>query len=258
MVGRLNGKVAIVTGSGQGIGAGIARVFAGEGAHVIVATRSADNGQPVVDGIVDEGGSARLCVTDVQDDAAVSALMVAAVTAFGGVDILVHNAAAFGEFPVDVVDFEVYERILNTNLRAAFTLTAAAVPLMKERGAGRLLYTSSVTGPRVVMPGLSAYSASKGGLNGYIRNAAIELAPHKITANGVEPGFIMTSAMERLADEVGLENMTKYIPMGAFGTPEDIAHAMLYLASEEAGYVTGQTLVVDGGSTLPESPVFYD
>jgi len=199
-----------------------------------------------------------LVVTDVQDDAAVLALMEHTAAAFGGLDIMVHNAAAFGNFPVEEFDFDVYDRILNTNLRAAFTLSAAAVPLMKKRGRGRLLFTSSVTGPRVVMPGLSAYSASKSGLNGFIRNAALELATHKITANGVEPGFIMTSAMERLASDVGLENMSKYIPTGEFGTPQDIGHAMLYFASDEAGYVTGQTLVVDGGSTLPESPIFFD
>lgn len=258
MSGQLAGKTAIVTGAGQGIGEGIATVFAAAGAQVVVATRTAGNGQSVVDGITRTGGSARLVVTDVQDDTAVAALMGETVDVFGGLDIMVHNAAAFGEFSVDAFDADVFDKVINTNLRAAFTLTAAAVPLMKQRGAGRLLFTSSVTGPKVVMPGLSAYSASKGGLNGFIRNAAMELAPQKITVNGVEPGFIMTSAMERLAEENGLDNMTKYIPAGEFGTPEDIGHAMLYLASDEAGYVTGQTIVVDGGSTLPESPVFYD
>lgn len=258
MNGRLAGKTAIITGAGQGIGKGIAKVFAQSGAQVVVATRSANNGQTVVDEINNTGGTARLIVTDVQDDDAVAALIEQTAAVFGGLDILVHNAAAFGEFNVETFDPNVFDQVINTNLRAAFTLSAAAIPLMKQRGAGRLLFTSSVTGPKVVMPGLSAYSASKAGLNGFIRNAAMELAPLKITVNGVEPGFIMTGAMEPMAKENGLNNMTKYIPAGDFGTPEDIGQAMLYLASVEAGYVTGQTIVVDGGSTLPESPVFYD
>ena len=131
-------------------------------------------------------------------------------------------------------------------------------PHMKNRQSGRLLFTSSVTGPRVAMPGLSYYAASKGGLNGFIRTAALELAPHGITVNGVEPGFIMTAAMERLIDRAGQEKMAKYIPAGKFGAPEDIGYAMLYLASDEAPYITGQTIVVDGGSTLPETPVFFE
>jgi 3-oxoacyl-[acyl-carrier protein] reductase len=256
MVGRLAGKTAIVTGSGQGIGEGIARVFAQEGANVVVATRSGGNGQAVVERILAAGGKAILVICDVRDDQAVTDLMTATVAAFGGLDIMVHNAAAFGEFKVADFNGAVFDDVINTNLRAAFTLSAAAIPLMKQRGQGRLLFTSSVTGPRVAMPGISAYAASKGGLNGFIRTAALELAPFKITANGVEPGYIMTQAMEQVSDAAGLARMAKYIPAGAFGTADDIGHAMLYLASDEAGYVTGQTIVVDGGSTLPESPFF--
>jgi 3-oxoacyl-[acyl-carrier protein] reductase len=108
------------------------------------------------------------------------------------------------------------------------------------------------------MPGTSYYAASKGGINAFIRTAALELAPKHITVNGVEPGYIRTAAMELLADEEGLKQMTRYIPAGYMGAPMDIAYAMLYLASDEARYITGQTICVDGGSTLPESPVFLD
>ena len=120
------------------------------------------------------------------------------------------------------------------------------------------LFTSSVTGPRVAMPGTSYYAASKGGMNAFIRTAALELAPENITVNGVEPGYIRTAAMELLADEEGLAQMTKYIPAGYMGAPEDIAYCMLWLASDEARYITGQTICIDGGSTLPESPVFLE
>jgi len=108
------------------------------------------------------------------------------------------------------------------------------------------------------MPGTSYYAASKGGMNAFIRTAAIELARENITVNGVEPGFIRTAAMELLADEEGLAQMTKYIPAGYMGAPEDIAYCKLYLASDEARYITGQTICIDGGSTLPESPVFLE
>ena len=114
------------------------------------------------------------------------------------------------------------------------------------------------TGPRVAMPGTSYYAASKGGMNAFIRTAALELAPENITVNGVEPGYIRTAAMELLADEEGLAQMTKYIPAGYMGAPEDIAYCMLWLASDEARYITGQTICIDGGSTLPESPVFLE
>jgi 3-oxoacyl-[acyl-carrier protein] reductase len=108
------------------------------------------------------------------------------------------------------------------------------------------------------MPGTSYYAASKGGINAFIRTVALEVARDGITVNGVEPGYIRTAAMELLADEAGLAQMAKYIPLGYLGSPEDIAYAMLYLASDEARYVTGQTICIDGGSTLPESPVFLE
>jgi 3-oxoacyl-[acyl-carrier protein] reductase len=127
---------------------------------------------------------------------------------------------------------------------------------MKKRGAGRILVTSSITGPRVAMPGTAHYAASKAGANGFIRTAALELAAYGITVNGVEPGYIDTPAMSALKARFGEEQLTRYIPLKRLGRPEDIAHAMLFLASDEAAYVTGQTIVVDGGSTLPESPVF--
>jgi 3-oxoacyl-[acyl-carrier protein] reductase len=108
------------------------------------------------------------------------------------------------------------------------------------------------------MPGTSYYAASKGGINAFIRTLALEVAREGITVNGVEPGYIRTAAMELLADEEGLKQMAKYIPLGYIGAPEDIAYAMLYLATDEARYVTGQTICIDGGSTLPESPVFLE
>ena len=254
----LAGKVAIVTGGGRGIGAGIAEVFAAAGAQVLVATRTAEHGERTRDRIREAGGEAALLVVDVGELDHCSQAVDVAVSNWGGVDILVHNAGSFLGGPVDGYSEADLETVLAVNLKACFRLSAACIPHMRRRGGGRLLFTSSVTGPRVAMPGTSYYAASKGGMNAFIRTAAIELAKDDITVNGVEPGYIRTAAMEILADEEGLAQMSKYIPMGHLGAPEDIAYAMLYLASDQARYVTGQTLCIDGGSTLPESPVFLE
>lgn len=255
---RLEGKAALITGAGQGIGRGIATVFADVGAKVVVATRTAVSGQVTVDAINEAGGDAILVETDVQDPEQCQAAVDATVDAFGRLDIMVHNAASFAGGMIEHFDPADLQDALSTNLIAGFHLTKMSIPHMKARGAGRLLFTSSVTGPRVVMPGAGYYAATKSGLNGFIRTAGMELAPLKITVNGVEPGFIKTPALDHIADAAGQAEMAKYVPAGHFGEPEDIAHAMVYLASDQASYVTGQTICVDGGSTLPESPLFYE
>jgi len=254
--GRLAGKIAIVTGGGQGIGRGIVEVFAREGARVMVATRTATHGEAVLACVRDAGGIAELCTVDIGSKPEAERVVAETVGRFGGVDILVHNAASFLGGSVEAYSEADLETVLAVNLKACFRLSAACIPQFRRRGGGRLLFTSSVTGPRVAMPNTGYYAASKGGINAFIRVAAIELARSAITVNGVEPGFIRTAAMDLLATEAGQAEIAKYIPMGHLGAPEDIAYAMLYLASDEGRYVTGQTLCVDGGSTLPESPVF--
>jgi len=256
--GRLEDKVAIITGAGQGIGAGIARVFAAAGAKVMVATRTASHGEATVGQIEQAGGTAALCAVDIGQLDNVERAVAATADRWGGIDIMVHNAASFLGGPVEGYSEDDLETVLSVNLKACFRLSKAVIPMFRKRGGGRLLFTSSVTGPRVAMPGTSYYAASKGGMNAFIRTAAIELARDNITVNGVEPGFIRTAAMELLADEEGLAQMAKYIPAGYLGEAEDIAYCMLYLASDEARYLTGQTICIDGGSTLPESPVFLE
>lgn len=247
-----------MTGSGQGIGAAIARIFAGAGAKVMVATRTATHGEATVERIRKAGGDAALMALDIGELENVQQVVQGTVERWGGVDIMVHNAASFLGGPVEGYSEDDLETVLAVNLKACFRFSAACIPHFRKRGGGRLLFTSSVTGPRVAMPGTSYYAASKSGITGFIRTAALELAADGITVNAVEPGYIRTAAMELLADEEGMAQMAKYIPLGCIGAPEDIAYAMLYLASDQARYVTGQTLCIDGGSTLPESPVFLD
>ena len=255
---RLIDKVAIITGAGQGIGEGIANVFAEEGAKVVVATRTEKNGSETVEQIKTAGGEALLCVVDVGDVNSAKEILDATIGEYGKVDIMVHNAASFLMGAIENYSEEDMETSFSVNLKACIRLSAACIPHFKKQRSGRLLFTSSVTGPRVAYPGLSYYAASKGGVNAFIRNAALELARDGITVNGVEPGYIRTTAMELLTDEAGIKQMEYYIPAGHLGDPLDIAYSMLFLATEEARYITGQTIVVDGGSTLPESPICMD
>jgi len=258
MFGNLKDKVALVTGGGRGIGAGIAEVFAHAGAKVMIATRTARHGEATAGNIAKAGGTAAVCELDIGKLANIERAVTDTVSHWGGIDIMVHNAASFLGGPVERYSEDDLETVLSVNLKACFRLSKAVIPQMRKRGGGRLLFTSSVTGPRVAMPNTSYYAASKGGINAFIRTAAIELAKDRITVNGVEPGYIRTAAMELLADEAGMAQMAKYVPLGYIGHPNDIAYCMLYLASDEARYVTGQTICVDGGSTLPESPVFLE
>lgn len=258
----LTGRVAIVTGAGQGIGEGIAKVFALSGAKVVVATRSADNGQQTVDDILDSGGEAMLIQCDIGQRSEVERVVAVTAERWNRVDIVIHNAAIFPIHSVEEMPDSVLDQTLSVNMKAGFWLTQAALPFFRRQGGGRIIFTSSVTGPTVAMPGTSNYAASKGGMNAFIRTAALELARENITVNGVEPGYIMTQAMGLLADEEELKEMASLIPAGKIGIPDDIAYTMLFLASDQASYITGQTIIVDGGSTLPESPVvlraFYE
>ncbi len=258
MLGDLTDKVAIVTGAGQGIGAAIAQVFARAGARVMIATRTPSHGEDTLKAILDSGGCAELMAIDIGSPEAVDSIVEKTAALWGGIDIMVHNAASFLGGPVEAYSEDDLETVLSVNLKSCFRFSKACVPHLRRRGGGRLLFTSSVTGPRVAMPNTAYYAASKGGMNAFIRTAALELAGDGITVNGIEPGYIRTKAMELLADEEGLAAMARYIPTGGMGVPEDIAYCMLYLASDQAGYITGQTICIDGGSTLPESPVFLE
>ncbi len=223
----IEGRIAFVTGASMGIGRGIARVFAQRGAKVVCASRNADTGEQAVREIRDAGGDALFVPTDVSRKGDIEAAAEAAVARYGRIDILVHN-------------------------KALLWLTQAVLPAMTAQKHGRILATSSITGPRTGMPGFAHYGAAKGGVNGFLRNAAVELARFGITVNGIEPGNILTEGLAGLGDEY-LQTMTRAIPLGRLGSPEDVAHAMAFLASDEAGWITGQTLIVDGGQTLPES-----
>ncbi|AXK51823.1 MULTISPECIES: SDR family oxidoreductase [Pseudomonas] len=244
------GRIALVTGSGQGIGRAIAQVFAAGGAKVMLATRSAASGAETQRLIRQAGGTAELLTLDLGTRAAAEQAVAATLDAFGGLDLLLHNAGIFPMQKLAELEEQTLDSTLAVNLKSCFWLTQAALPALRRARAPRIVVTSSVTGPRTAIPGLAHYAASKAGVNGFIRAAALELAEYGITVNGVEPGLIATQAMDNLGDAATL---SRGIPLGRLGTPEDIAYAMLFLASPQAGYITGQTLIVDGGALLPEN-----
>jgi 3-oxoacyl-[acyl-carrier protein] reductase len=250
---KLEGKVAIVTGAGQGIGEAIARLFAEEGASVVVNARTDGHVKRVVEGIVEAGGEAHGCAADIGRPDGINAAVATAAERFQHIDILVHNAGIFPMKMLEDMDDDSWNDVITVNLTSAYRLTRACLPHMKLRGGGRVLFTSSVTGNRTAVPGFSHYAASKGGINGLIRVAALELAQYNITVNGVEPGLILTPGSGQVTSQEERNAMARYVPLKRWGDPMDVAHAMLYLASDHASYVTGQTIIVDGGALLPEN-----
>ncbi len=253
---RLDGRVALITGAGRGIGAAIAALFARQGARVLIVNRSADAGEAVAATIRAGGADASALALELGTRQAATAAVDAALQRYGGLDIVVHNAGICPWSSIEALTDDDLERTLAVNLKTCFWLAQAAIGPLRAGGGGRLLFTSSVTGPRVAMPGSAHYAASKAGLQGFVRTAAIEFAPDRVTVNSVEPGYIAKESGSLLSDPARAARIARHIPAGSLGRPDDIAHAMLYLASDAARYVTGQSIVVDGGSTLPESPFF--
>lgn len=243
-----SGQVVLVTGGAQGIGRGIVEAFARRGARVVIADRQREQASAVATELSAQGYPVEAVGVDLAESTAV----FECVQRLPRLDILVHNAGYFPLTAFEDITPDILHRTLAVNLSALFWLTQAALPAFREQGRGCVLVTSSVTGNRVGYPGLSHYAASKAGVNGFIRNAALELAPLKVRVNGVEPGMIATPAMGNLGDATLNDTIASRVPLGRLGAATDIAGAMLFLASDLAGYITGQTLVVDGGSTLPE------
>ncbi|EMH5181278.1 SDR family oxidoreductase [Serratia marcescens] len=247
------GQAVLVTGGAQGIGLAIVSAFARLGAEVTIADVQLPQAQVAAQALRDEGLSVQALACDLAEPGQIAELVAMVGERHQRLDVVIHNAAYFPLTPFAAIDAALLQRTLSVNLMAPFFLAQAALPWMRRRGGGCLLVTSSVTGPRVAYPGLAHYAASKAGVNGFIRAAALELAAENIRVNGVEPGMIRTPAMANLGDAQVNQAIAASVPLGRLGEPEDIAAAMVFLASPAAAYITGQTLVVDGGALLPET-----
>ena len=251
MTGRIEGKVALIIGSARGIGKGIAQRFAEEGAKLVLADTELDAGQATAS----ELGAAFIS-TDISQMAEAEAAVALALKHHGRLDIIVQNAGIYPWQLIENTSPEDWDRVMAVNLRGSFNATRAALVPMKAQHHGRMLFTSSITGPHVTSPGHGHYSATKAGINGLIRAAALEFAGYGITVNGVEPGNILTEAIELHRGAAYIQNMQDSIPLGRLGSPRDVANAFLFLASDDAAYITGTTIVVDGGQLLPEGKDF--
>jgi 3-oxoacyl-[acyl-carrier protein] reductase len=241
-----------VTGASKGIGKGMARVFASKGAKVLLVARDLARAEAAAAEIRSSGGVASAVAADVSNSEDCSRMALAAVERHGAIDIVCCNAGIFPAARLGEMSVADWDQVLDTNLKGTFLTVNACLTALKARGKGRIVVTSSITGPITGYPGWSHYAASKAGQLGFVRTAAIELAPHNITVNAVLPGNILTEGVEALGPEY-IARMTSAIPQRRLGSVEDIAYAALFLASDEAGFISGQTIVVDGGQVLPES-----
>ncbi len=248
----IEGRSVLVTGASKGIGKGIARVFANAGAKVLIVSRTLSEAQATADEFNSAGGTASAFSADVNDLDAMTAAANEAASRHGGLDIVCPNAGIFPQATIEDMSPQEWDEVLGTNLRGTFISIKACLPHLKKSDCGRVIVTSSITGPVTGFPGWTHYGASKAGQLGFIRTACIELAKYGITVNAVMPGNIVTEGLEGLGEDY-LATMANSIPLKKLGVVDDIGNAALFLATKEAGYITGQTIIVDGGQILPES-----
>lgn len=241
------GRSVVVTGGSKGIGKGIARVFARAGANVLIAGRD----EEALKAAAAEIGASYV-VADVSRPGDCDRIAETAAERHGGVDVLCANAGIFPDKKLAEMTEADIDEVLGVNLKGTMLCVRACLPALEASGHGRVILTSSITGPFTGLPGWSHYGASKAAQLGFMRTAAIELAPKGITVNAVLPGNILTEGLADLGDDY-LRAMEAAIPMRRLGTVEDIGNACLFLATDEAAFVTGHSLVVDGGQVLPES-----
>ena len=250
---RLQGKVAIVTGSAVGLGRAVAARFAREGAAVVGADINDRDGTAVVDQLKASGLEALFVPTDISDESAVARLMNTAIEKYGHIDVLYNNAAVLcsdRDAFVHELSLETWEYVLGVNLRGPFLCAKYAIPSMLKQGGGSIIHTGSPTGLIGCAPKLTAYSVSKGGINGMTRVMAAAYAPNNIRVNSIVPGTMDTPMNRYLLDDPkARETYRQAVPLGRLGTPEDIEGIAVFLASDESAYCTGGTYMCDGGLT---------
>jgi 3-oxoacyl-[acyl-carrier protein] reductase len=252
MFNSLQGRTAIVTGGSKGIGRGIAETFAAAGVNVLVTARNEADLEATVSALAGQPGKVSGLSADVANPEDCHRAVEAALERHGGLDIVCANAGIFPSGRLEELTPQDIEQVLAVNFKGTVFIVQAALSALTASGHGRVIITSSITGPITGYPGWSHYGASKAAQLGFIRTAAMELAPKQITINAVLPGNIVTDGLVEMGQEY-MDQMAASIPARRLGSVADIGNAALFFATDEASYITGQTLVVDGGQILPES-----
>jgi 3-oxoacyl-[acyl-carrier protein] reductase len=246
----VGGRSVIVTGGTRGIGYGIAEVFADAGANVTIVGRDPDVAAQAAARLADRGASVDFVIADISKPSECARMANEVVASRGGIDVLCANAGMFkGKKLANMTEAD-YDETFDLNMKGCLFSVQACLPALAASGHGRIVVTSSITGPMTGVPGWTHYGASKAAQLGFIRAAAMELAPQGITVNAILPGTIRSDGLLKLG--MNLDEAAASIPLKRIGDPRDIGHAALFFASDEAGYITGQTLVIDGGVTLIE------
>lgn len=243
-------RIVLITGAGIGIGRATAKTFAAMGDHVVVTDVLVKEGESVVAEIKAAGGSAEFHHLDVRSTEAANALVAEIESAHGHIDVIVANAGIAHKAPLDTLDDDKWDLTFDIDLKGIFRVVRAAAPKMRERKSGAIVALSSIMGVAYGWDEHVHYSAAKSGVVGLVRGLAVELAKDGIRVNGMAPGYIRTAQLlseENSLGEKGAQEAAAFIPMGRIGVPEDIADVIAFLASDSARYMTGQTLVVDGG-----------
>jgi 3-oxoacyl-[acyl-carrier protein] reductase len=244
---RLDERVAVITGAANGVGRGISEVLAAEGAKVAVA----DIDLAAAEAVASELGEGLAVEVDVTDAASVEAMAATVLEKWGRIDILAANAGIYPAAEIPEIDDEFLDRVLAINVKGTVNAIRACLPAMRQGGYGRIVLTSSITGPLVGAAGYGIYGSTKAAMLGMMRSFALEFAGDGITINAIQPGNVRTPGFEKLSEEWKQE-LLQVIPMHRLAEPEDCGWAVRFLASEEAGYITGQSVVLDGGQVLPE------
>jgi 3-oxoacyl-[acyl-carrier protein] reductase len=252
MFNSLQGRTAIVTGGSKGIGRGIAETFAAAGVNVLVTARNEADLEATVSGLAGQPGKVSGLSADVSNPEDCRRAVEAAVERHGSLDIVCANAGIFPSGRLEELTPEDIDQVIAVNFKGTVFIVQAALSALTATGRGRVIITSSITGPITGYPGWSHYGASKAAQLGFLRTAAMELAPKQITINAVLPGNIITDGLVEMGQEY-MDQMASAVPAGRLGSVADIGNAALFFATDEASYITGQTLVVDGGQILPES-----
>jgi 3-oxoacyl-[acyl-carrier protein] reductase len=253
MFNSLQGRSAIVTGGSKGIGRGIAETFARAGVNVVITGRTQGDIDSTVADLTGLTGTVSGVAADVTSPDDCRRVVEAAVDRNGGLDIVCANAGIFPSARLQDMTPEDLEQVLGVNFKGTVYIAQAALEPLAASGHGRIIITSSITGPVTGFPGWSHYGASKAAQMGFLRTAAIELAPRKITVNAVLPGNIITEGLIEMG-QTYMDQMAASVPARKLGEVADIGNAALFFATDEASYITGQSLIVDGGQILPESP----